>query len=301
VTIAGGGGAIPEARVAATGPGVRETTTADREGRFTLGPLAAGTYRITVEKESFAFDNAAPLVIAVAARAVGPVTIEMHPAGAIVGAVHDERGNPRSGVSVTAVRKTSGGTALARRPPVTNDLGEFRADGLLPGEYLVLASPPGARIRTEALMPTYYPATIDKEAAATVTVAPGGTTANIFITMASAPAFEVSGVVVDEAGRPLPRVIVSFVHRAIQGSAYGQAQMQASVQALTTRPDGTFSISGLGPGTYRLTPTPAPANGARPPSMDLVTWAVNGNASTVNVDVRDADVSGVTIVMRAPR
>ena len=35
--------------------------------------------------------------------------------------------------------------------------------------------------------------------------------------------------------------------------------------------------------------------------LELMSTAVNGNSSTVRVDVRDANVAGVTIVMRTPR
>ena len=293
---------VPEARVAITGPGVREATTADRAGRFAFTSLAPGVYRITVEKETFAFDVLRAPGVKVDAGATTSVTVDLQRAGIIIGDVQDDRGNPRSRVPVTAIRKIeSGTTTQPGTQRTTNDLGEFRLDGLLAGEYLVLASPPSARVTTGALMPTYYPTTTDQKTASTVTVRPGETVAGVFITMVSAAAFEISGVVVDEQGQPLPRIIVTFVFSAVQTGARDQGTMQVQVQGLMTRADGTFRITGLGPGTYRLTPLQPPAPPGIITQVEVSAAAVKGNNSTVKVDVRDANVSGVTIVMRPPQ
>jgi len=301
VRLAGSRNGVAEARVTLTGPGVREATAADSAGRFTFASVTPGTYRITVEKETYAFDLTAAPLVAVAARATTSVTIEMHRAATIVGEVRDERGNPRRGVPVTPMRKVASGIAAdQRRPQATNDLGEFRLDGLLPGDYIVLASPPVPPAGTEALLPTYYPATTDRDAASTVKVGPGETV-GAYITMVSTPAFEISGRVVDEQGQPLGRVMVAFVSQTVQTRSANQAGLQASVQAFTTRDDGTFRITGLGPGTYRLTPSPAPTGSPGKPTLSFLTTVITGNSSTVNVDVRDANVVGVVVTMRAPQ
>ena len=297
---AGSHSPIADARVSISGPGVHEATTADSAGQFRFASLAPGRYRIDVDKETYAFDFVGAPSIAVNARTTTSVTVEMQRAGVIVGEVRDDRGSPRGGVPVTAIRKIAGGTQSVPRPQqTTNDLGEFRVDGLVAGEYIVLASPPTPRVNSAALMPTYYPATTDRNAASTVDVSSGGT-ANVAITMVSAPAYEITGVVVDEQGLPLAGVAVSFVFQSIQTGAPREGGLQVRAERLLTRADGTFRIAGLGPGTYRLTPTPAGPPGTRN-ELELVTTAVNGNSSTVGVDVRDADVAGVRIVMRTQR
>ena len=294
--------AVPEARIAISGPGVRETTTTDFNGRFSFTSLAPGVYRITIEKETFAFDFVQPPSVKLDANATASLTFDLQRAGVIVGEVRDDRGNPRSNVPVTAIRKIEGGTTTLPGPQrTTNDLGEFRLDGLLPGEYVVLASPPAGRITTAVLMPTYYPAAADQKSASPVMVRAGETSSNVFITMTSAPAFEITGVVVDEQGQPLPKILVSFVFSAVQTGEPTQGTMQVRVAGVTTRADGTFRITGLGPGSFRLTPLRPPGPPGIINEMEVSAAAVKGNDSTVKVDVRNANVSGVTIVMRAPK
>jgi len=291
---------VPNARVTLSGSGVRETTTADNDGRFTFTGLPPGRYTLAANKEGFAFDLLVLPGVIVAAGQTATTTIEMQRAAIIVGDVRDEQGNPRAGMQIHVLRKMkSGGTDPQPGPgPTTNDLGEFRIDRLLPGEYLVLAMPPDTRASGTALMPTYYPATTNQKEARTVTVDAGGT-ASASITMVSTPAYEITGTVVDEQGQPR-RAMIVFVSQSVQTWAPGQsASLSARVSALITRQDGTFRIRGLGPGTYRLTPMPAPDTPPQQLPMAAHTAALNGNRSTVNVDLRDANVSGVTIVMRA--
>ena len=219
----------------------------------------------------------------------------------IAGEVRDDQGHPRSDVTVTVIRRVDArGTELPRlTPATTNSQGEFRVDGLIPGDYYVLASPPNRRGRETAVMPTYYPGVTNQQSAATVTAAAGQTVTGIFITMQSVPAFEISGTVVDEQGRPM-RAMIVFVSQSVQTWNPNQsAGLRASVSGLTTRADGTFRITGLGPGSYRLTPLPAPAERPQQIPPEIIAAAVNGNRSTKQVDVHESDVSDVRIILRS--
>src|SRR5215471_476628 len=138
---------IPNARVTISGSGTRDSTTADNDGRFTFTGLPPGRYTMTANKEGFAFDLLVLPGVIVAAGQTATTTIEMQRAAIIVGDVRDEQGNPRAGMQMHVLRKMkTGGTDPQPGPgPKTNDLGEFRIDRLLPGEYLVLAMPPDTR------------------------------------------------------------------------------------------------------------------------------------------------------------
>src|SRR4029453_10532345 len=145
-------------------------------------------------------------------------------------------------------------------PQQTNDIGEYRVTGLPPGEYFVAASPralgfagPGASSTSGngggamTTTTTYYPGTADQAGAQAITVAAGAEVSNIVFTLQSAPAYRVSGMVVDENGAPIARAMVMLMNDPRSGMMFlgpgGNAQ---------TGDDGRFSIGDVTPGTYRL-------------------------------------------------
>jgi hypothetical protein len=286
---------VPEARVTVHGPGNRQTGDTGSDGRVMIERLVPGLYVITVEMEGFVRGNGMAAVNTTTALATA-VTITVQRAGVITGRVLDDHGNPRAGVAVTPLHR-SASTFLdpddGALSPRTNDLGEFRLDGLTAGEYVVLASPQNATGTGTVFMPTYYPATWDKSKATAVAVGSGAITGGVVITMQAMPAWEITGSVVDPSGRPLGRVMISFVTRRI----HTDGALRANVNAVMTRPDGTFQITGLGPGTYRLTPTPVTTAAPRM-TTGVFTAGMMGNASTVRVDVTDGDVGNVRIVLQ---
>jgi len=290
---------IPNAFVTVIGAAtnVRKVTVSDSQGRFVVPDLPPGWYGVAADVDGFAFEPAtAPGAILEAGRATA-VNIDMLRAAVIVGAVHDDQGTPRGGISVTVIRNAKGGgTELSRvQAAPTDDRGEFKVDRLPPGEYVVLASPPEQREAGTAVMPTYYPDVTDAKSATTVTVAAGQTVTGTLITMQTAPAFEITGTVVDDHGQPV-RAMLAFVSESVQTWVPNQsAGMRVKVRAVLSRPDGTFRIPDLGPGSYRLTPLSA-ATAPAQLSPEIMAAAIGGNNFTRQVDVRGADVNGVTIV-----
>jgi protocatechuate 3,4-dioxygenase beta subunit len=257
----------------------------------------------------------------------------------ITGKVLDQKGEPVTDVHVMALRRFTppGATAVPPRlipapmqgPQQTNDIGEYRVSGLPPGEYFLAASPrnmgfggPGMPSTTghgggtPTATTTYYPGTADQAGAQAITVAAGAEISNIVFVLQSAPAYRVSGMVVDENGAPIAHAMVMLMNDPRSGMMLigpgGNAQ---------TGDDGRFSIGDVTPGTYRLNasvPMIMNSGGATgggvgvSSSGSFTSWSVSSGgvttSSTYNstlqqpqeVTVTDADVRGVRVVAKRP-
>ena len=210
----------------------------------------------------------------------------------------------------------------------TNDLGEYRVSGLAPGEYFIAAAPrgmspfggpgvssapDGAARMTTAM--TFYPGTTDQVAAQAIVVAPGAEVGNIVFTMLTAPAFNVSGIVVDESGSPVARAMVMLMGDPRSGmfGPAGSAQSQD---------DGRFVIGEVTAGSYRVNASIMIIGGTgrggvgSGGSSFAVSSGVSGDVTggfvtfgaggpidippPTEVVVADADVNNVRVVARRP-
>jgi hypothetical protein len=106
----------------------------DERGRFAFRGVAAGTYRIVAQHDTFVRATARPVTIA-SGQSIRDLVIAMTPTGVITGRVVDEYGDPVPDVYVRASLKES------VFETTTNDLGEYRLFGLPPGAYIVNAAP----------------------------------------------------------------------------------------------------------------------------------------------------------------
>ncbi len=322
--------------------------TTDQEGRFAFTRLAPGEYRLDVQKTGFAPLNQPPTrprTFTVSPGQVLAVDLQLQRGGVISGRVLDARGEPLVDARVMALRRVAlparGGASVprllpapAQGPQQTNDLGEFRIAGLAPGEYVIAAVPHGftsfggpaltpgssTSIAGTTVVTTFYPGTADQAGAQTITVASGLEIGNIAFMMQSAPAFRVSGVVVDESGAPISDAIVRLMPDPRSGGGgfglgpigsgqsdgngrfvigdvpSGTYQTSASVM-MTMRGSGSGGIGTVSGGWVSGSNVTGGVAAGRIVSLSA---GALGGSERVEVVVADSDVSDVRIVARRP-
>jgi hypothetical protein len=225
----------------------RITTGAD--GRFEFTGVPDGACRVIARKEGYVeatFNGEARgtsygLAVTSGSTRAG-IEIELERGAIIAGVARDAAGRPLPGF-VHVVKRESVNGIVSLRPqapyiPVRPD-GTFEMRALPPGEYYVgLRPPPGTTGRAF----TFHPGTPDIAAATTLDVK-SGERRDVALSLAEAPTYRASGVVIDSEGSPIADVEVSVV------SESSLAWIRAT--AKTTK-DGRFSIEGLEEGPYRI-------------------------------------------------
>jgi protocatechuate 3,4-dioxygenase beta subunit len=326
----------------------------DQDGHFEFPQLRPGEYRIDVQRTGYApleGEEGRGRTIHVTGGQSAELELKLQKGAVISGRILSPSGEPQTDVRVMALRRIAGTQAPPRLIPApmqgmqqTNDLGEFRIAGLPPGEYFVSASPnmqspfggPGVALPAPAppgqtrttITTTYYPGTTDAAAAQPVAVARGAEVGNISFTLQSLPAFRISGVVVDEEGKPVAGAFVMLMGDPRTGMFMGPAGSRAP-----SRDDGQFTIDNVVAGAYHATATipmtmtsgaggvttwssvggsgVAVAPGERRGAVTGGVAVASGTAIAMGgygymnqpteVVVSDADVSGVRIVVRRPQ
>ncbi len=223
-----------QVRVASWELRVFQTVSTDAEGRFTVTDLPAGRYGLTVTRNGYAslqfgqqrpFEGGRVLELA-NGQLMDRVDFALPRGSVITGRVTDQLGEPVAGIYMQAMRyhyRPGGERQLMRAgmggrfTMVTNDLGEFRVSGLLPGTYVLSASPddgvmtgilrdsaPGAQASGESYgyATTFYPGTLSAEQAEPITVG-AGDVASVSFVLSTARLTRVSGTIRDSQGRPV--------------------------------------------------------------------------------------------------
>ena len=276
---------------------INRSVNTDADGRYEAADLPAGRYNIFVTRNGYVslqfgqrrpFESGRPLDVG-EAQTVEKIDFALPRGAVITGRVTDELGEPLAGVRMQAMRHQYLPSGQRQLVPagtsffnfVTNDLGEFRLYGLMPGAYLVSGSPSDAMVMMpgigaaasdyEGHGTTYYPGTLSPDEAQPITVGLAEEASASFALVA-ARMTKVSGVVRSSSGRPVSNVMLSLRMRSGGGFAMRSAPGMA--------PDGSFSIGNVPPGDHWI---------------EVVPRAGTDEGASVPITADGSDIAGLVI------
>jgi 5-hydroxyisourate hydrolase-like protein (transthyretin family) len=228
-------------------------TFTDDEGRWAFAGLAAGDYSLNHDKPGYTKVQGVRIYSPVHVSSQFPVReleLVLMRGGVVAGRVTDPRGEPAVDVQVQAFRVLKDRSAWTSHQDRTDDRGEFRLYGLVPGEYL-LAARPGQRndnvidddISGLSPVVTYYPGTVSEAEAERITLTELGAVSDLAFQMQTARTFMVSGRIVASSSA----VDEAFVRLEKPDGASMASRSMAGVTG-----DGRFRLTNVVPGEYRL-------------------------------------------------
>ena len=272
--------------------GESRAVTTDQTGRYAVQNLPAGRYNVSASKAGFVSvawgqrrpgRGGRPFQLADGERARG-VDFLLPRGSVVTGHVFDEDGEPLVGAQVRVMRFSyvQGEKRLVPAGSGTSDdRGEYRVYGLLPGTYYVAATstqsgaavmysqtgdmlmtftaelsgvaassggatvssgqPPGA-----GFAPTYYPGVTSVADALPIPVALQAEAGNVDFILQLVPTARVSGIVTAPDGGPAAggSITLSPDDGGVTGRFLGQNYSSG------IRPDGTFMVMNVPPGRY---------------------------------------------------
>jgi hypothetical protein len=286
------------------------TVMTDDSGRFELTKLPAGRYQLSAAKGGFVtlqhgqrrpLEPGRPLVLA-DGQTVTDVTFNLPRGSVITGRVIDPFGDTVTGatVQVHAYRYVNGRRQLtmAASGAPTDDRGQFRIFGLLPGDYYVSAGPPGellsamnafasgggigavqsAAQATSGYTRTYYPGTPSPASASVVRVGVGEEAAPLTIALYASTSATVSGVVLTPEGTAANASVMLRPRGSDPMQLLSNGQMAVAL-------NGAFTIQNVIAGDYTIEAMVIDPL-ARPPRMThgMTDIVVAGDVSNVVIN-----------------
>ena len=324
-----------------TGPIAPTMAETDASGIYRFANLAPGRYRIMARRVGYAVSAPpdVPQIVQVAAgQAQTAPDVLLGRGGVIAGRVLDQAGQPLVDARLMATRRMNVGRGQAPSLiPIgngaqTNDLGEFRLHSLPAGEYFVQLIPrmepnfmgAGPTPRSTAPATTYYPGTADAASAHGITLGAGQTVEGVVFNEVVVPVFQVSGIVIDETGAPVPEAMVMLMpdaasaNRSFGPPARARADREGRFR-LVNVVNGAYVVNasvpivavqggGGGVGATSSTWSSSSASGGASGGISSATMVEtrncvttsyrSDNASQVKVAVQDGHVTDLRVVVR---
>jgi len=258
-------------------PQAKYVANSDQHGAFVFDHLKPGAYRLHASRPGFLEQNfgakritdfGAQLALA-PGQNLNALVFTLTPQGVITGQVSDESGKPMKNSPITLIQRGYLPGTSHLRPVAggsTNDLGEYRIEGLSPGTYYAqarrgVATQTGLQITNadapSALLPatpeesyvdTYYPNSVDFAGAIAFNITAGADLRGMDIQLRKSRVFRVRGQVVDESGHPAidAKVALTPVDRGgsnvVGLGTFGGSHITG----------GNFEVVNIPPGSYEL-------------------------------------------------
>jgi hypothetical protein len=312
------------------GPGGRlpiQPVVTGADGKFTFKDVAVGGYRIAATADGFVRQEVGQRtvngqgrpVFVTAGQVLKDATIRLIATGTVSGRVFDENGQPATGAPVQLLRVfynlAQGRTLQSAANGVADDRGEYRAFGVPPGRYYLLAgTPPGGALGLRGGVAAgasrfgmlYYPNAENVDQALIVEVKSGEQTSIDMRLRRQAQTYRVRGRIVDGTGLGLPANIqVSLAYRFLNGS--GSMGGARSFDPST----GTFELQNVAPGDWTVAVS-APLTAAElglttagggpiDPATQAARQAAQASrpSGSVAIKVVDKDVEGLVVTVNS--
>jgi protocatechuate 3,4-dioxygenase beta subunit len=248
-------------------------TLTDSEGRFTIAGVDPGRYTVMASHNSYVTSEygadrtkSGAVITLQAGQSLTGINIRLSLPGVVTGRVLDEKNNPIILASVQCMRidSSSGRRRLApAHGTSTNDLGEYRIFGVMPGRYVLTAayhgtpsvvraeqvvlSPEARAAEAEGYLPAFYVNATSAEAATPISVLAGTEAHGVDLRMSRARVVHVRGVILGSTGLPV-RAGNVLLWRV---DAAGRSSMGPEVGRVSPS-NGTFELADVAPGSYLL-------------------------------------------------
>ena len=286
--------------VSAADRGERRTTSTNSRGEYEVTELPAARYSVSVSRSGYLALSYGTRLPGEPGRPVdlgdgdtaGGIDFALPRSGVISGRVVDETGDPVPGVTVWVMRyeyfRRRRMLVPAGSSARTDDTGQYRATGVMPGEYLVVAmlretwTVGGKEPKVYGYAPSYAPSTASAGEARRIRLAASKEAANVDVTLVAAPAVSISGVARRSDGAPLANTSVSL-GQSIIGP---QSQSFMGVSDGPVGADGAWRIRNVPPGEYDLS-----ASAQGPLGRETV---------NMKITVQGSDLEGITLTTEAP-
>jgi len=302
-----------------TASGIRGnySATTDAAGHFAITGIEPGRYRLSASHVGFLSmgynarrpgGNSTPLDFDRAQKV--SAVFKLTPHGVVSGKITDEDGDPLQSVQVQLMGQVynQGRKEFQQSGNgITNDLGEYRIPGALPGKYYIsarrnssIAVSPGAQEQEDYVL-TYYPNATDISAAAAIEMGPGDQVDGINFHLAKVRTVHVKGRVVNNSAPPAPardqpvtlengdvinarapanQPVVRLIPR-------NNFNMAAPLLNVMVRADGAFDFPSVAPGAYTLIAVFSQGNKTRGAhqSLDVGSSNIEGLSLSINPGV----------------